>query len=275
MSTKLSYYFVIGAFLSVSLFPSCKSKKKLSENTPTTVPCNSSNLNLDSIGIIADTAASTWYKIKGEANIELNQVSYDIDIQLRIKPNDIIWISLSKAGFPVAKILLNEDSVYGMDLFHKKYFKSDYESLAQRIGIGVDFKVAQSILLGQFIPFTDKKFKWSLDHEMIVSNQSKDSLMHFQDSLNTPNTLLWAQWMNCRSAVVKKQFVKTNQQEEIWVKYDLPDETTPLTIPTIIELNTFQDGIKKLFSTLEYKKFKTSKSLNIPFEIPEDYVEME
>lgn len=272
MKNKLRLIILFFAIITLNI--GCKSKTKLVDTKQNSI-CLVDSINYKNLSSFQDSTELYWYKIKGEANIELNNKNYLIDIQLRIKPNELIWISLSKAGFPVAKFLLQKDSVFGLDLFHKEYLKSDYSSLNSKIGVGLDFQSIQSILLGKYIPFKGEKNNWNNKQEIIVSNNSKDSLLFFQDSKVITKQLIWAQWLNCNDLSVNKQFIKTANEEDIWTKFANLDSTSELVIPLNVELKAYKKGNKILSAKLEYDKVKSSKSLNIPFEIPVDYVEME
>jgi hypothetical protein len=256
----------------------CSSKKKLVEKKP--IPVSICGIYTDSLSQyfpLLDTSAShDWLKIKGDLNAEFKGKGYEINIQIRIKPNDTVWISMTKASFPILKLLATKDSVLAMDLFNKKYLKTDYIGLSKRIGVEVNFNLFQSVLLAQYIPLPNDDFNWEQEQELTLANLSKSNLNKATEELDSNITFVWAQWIACASKSMSKQyFMVPSTKEELWIKSSNPDTSTYLTIPKEIEVTTLVAKNKKVFIALNYKRFKQASTMNVPFKIPDNYAEME
>lgn len=257
----------------VLVLTGCKSKKPMVETVVS--QCSLKDSTLNSLNSFPDSSSKYYYKIKGKVNAILSKEAIDLDIQLRIKPNELIWLSLSKGGFPVAKVLLKKDSIFALDLFHRKYLSTDYSFVASKFGVALDFSILQSVVLGQYIPFSGEKQHWYRQNEAVVSNFSKDSVRHYQKEKKGLDKVLWSQWLNCNLKNITQQYIQTHNQEEVWVRYSEIDTSTQLILPKNISIEVNKQTDKKLISTIKYNKFKSANAMNIPFEIPEDYEKMD
>jgi hypothetical protein len=257
---------------------SCSSKKKLVEQEKPVVntTCGIKTDSLVNYFPLLDSTSHDWLKIKGDLKAEFKGKGYHINIQLRVKPNDTVWISLSKSSFPIMKMLMTKDSVLAIDMFNKKYFKTDYIGLSKRIGVEVNFNLLQNALLGQFLPLPNADHLWEDGQDLTIGNLSKSALNEASAKLDSNISFVWAQWISCDSKSMVKQYMMVpSTKEELWIKSANPDTTTYLSIPKEIEITTLVDKNKKVFIALNYKRFKQAPKMNVPFKIPDSYVEME
>ncbi len=269
----------IGKLLAMTLMmlASCTSKKKIV--TTEVDSFDGCTINQDSLSKYFPLLAPNehdWLKIKGEVRAEFKNDAYAVDVQLRIKPNDTVWISLSKASIPFLKILLLRDSIFAVDLFNKKFIKSDYIGLSERIGLEVNFNLLQNILLAQYLPLPDMNEQWTEQGKIAQSNLTKSALQKRYHAVDSSKHFIWAQWIECSSMSMNKQYLFLPQsKEELWIQSTDPDTSTYLSIPRHININALADTIKKIDLAIEYKRFKQASKMNVPFKIPENYAEME
>jgi hypothetical protein len=262
--------------LVIIIASSCGSKKKLVEKTSPTITCGIATDSLRNYFPILDSVNHDWLKIKGDLTAEYIGKSYNINIQLRIKPNETVWISLSKASFPILKMLMTQDSIQVMDMFNNKYLKTDYKGLSQRIGVEINFDLLQNILLAQYLPLPNNNHIWEESNRAVVSSHEKSKLNAAFERPDSTIHFMWAQWISCTTQSVAQQYILVpSTKEELWIRSENPDTTTYLNIPTKIEVTALKDKNKKVFIALNYKRFNQAQYLKVPFKIPDSYVEME
>ena len=132
----LKYFFLL------LLFTSCNSVKN-------TIP-SSEYKNLSSKQLVRKVTKSqskfkTYQaKAKLKINSDGNRKSYGVS--LRIIKNEAIWLS-SAAG--IVRALLTQDSIYYYNKLDKKYLISDYKTLEDIIGLGLNYNMVENILLSQ------------------------------------------------------------------------------------------------------------------------------
>lgn len=274
-------YLFIGA---LCFLAACKSKQKT--NPVVTTELQKCNLNADSIASLfplLDSSNTTLLKLKGDIDAELDSNKIGLAIQLRIKTNDTIWVSLSKASFPVIKLLATKDSVKLLDLFNKKYLVTNYEGLAVRTGVNLNFVSLQNALLGQYIPFSDSTIYSAKNGEFMASNSPSEVMLKASNAdsielatIGQERKLLWAQWLNCDTKNLVRQFlVLPNQGSKLWVQASEPDTLANLTIPKNINIEAKKYLQDKLKLNVNYKRLKSPKKMSFPFKVPEDYEKLE
>lgn len=70
---------------------------------------------------------------------------------LKIKKDEFIQVSvMAPLGIEVARVLLTPDSVKFVDMFHKKYFLSDYNYFTEKFDVLVGYDCFQKILTNMF-----------------------------------------------------------------------------------------------------------------------------
>ena len=81
-----------------------------------------------------------------------NQDLDNVNVNMRIRKDSLIWISVTGVGFEVARGLITRDSVSFIDKFHKEFFVFDYKELSKRYNFELNFDLLQSIIIGN-LPF--------------------------------------------------------------------------------------------------------------------------
>lgn len=259
------------------ILSSCSSKKKLVDTPaqPNSV-CGIQKDSLSQYFPTLDSAKHDWLKIKGDLKAEFKAKAYEINIQLRVLPNDTLWISLSKASFPLLKMIMTKDSVKAIDLFNKQYLRTDYIGLSKRLGVELNFPLLQNVLLGQYLPLPNADHSWEDNGELTLANLSKKRLNEVSTTLDTTVAFAWSQWISCKTKAISKQYIIIpRNKEELLISSANIDTSTYLSIPKDIEVTAVANKTKKASISLVYKRFKQATTMNVPFNIPDNYVEME
>lgn len=68
---------------------------------------------------------------------------------IRMKKDSIIWISVSPIfGIEAARGFISQDTIVFMDRVNKDVYRYNYETLSNTLNFEIDFKMVQSIILG-------------------------------------------------------------------------------------------------------------------------------
>ena len=90
-----------------------------------------------------------WFTalIKGQA--QLNDKTYPISAQLRMRQDSVIWISVSAVlGLEAARIHLTPDSVKLINRLNSTYFIGDVKELTKLYNLHLSFYEIQNVMLG-------------------------------------------------------------------------------------------------------------------------------
>jgi hypothetical protein len=145
-------------FLSLFIFESCKHQQKIVLNSGKCLlnyknaKTLSSNLKINEFNFDRLNA-----KLAVEALVDSTSESFTVN--LRIKRDSIIWMSISKLGIEGARILITKDSVKFTNSISKKYFRGDFAYISQMLNTELDFEILQSLLIGNSVTFYDEEEK--------------------------------------------------------------------------------------------------------------------
>jgi len=127
--------------------------------------------------------------MKSSLKIDIAGKKYNLKANIRIKKDSVIWINLNHStGYPVARILLTNDSIKVLDKIHKDYYKGDYNSLMKKFNINFSYNTIQGILTNELIAFTKKRkpskvfedYFSSIDSNMYVIQNFNDRIIKKQ-----------------------------------------------------------------------------------------------
>lgn len=161
----MKIYYILLVILSV-IASSCHTVKEIVVRKD--IPAITENKLLRNI----DTAAldyNTLYAKRIELSLTDKKGSNSFRASLKIKRDSFIQISVNAPlGIEVARMLLTPDSVKFADIYHKKYFISDYDYFYEKFDIHIGYDCIQSLLTNTFFNFqtcigTGKVKKYRLD----------------------------------------------------------------------------------------------------------------
>lgn len=106
------------------------------------------------------TPPAQRYQLKDIKNFEFQTLSYNynctvegfnINGQIRIMHDSIIWISINKI-IEVGRIKMTPSKVEGYVSLVNKYYSGDYATLSKRWGIDVDYATFEALMVGNALP---------------------------------------------------------------------------------------------------------------------------
>jgi len=125
------------------LITSCKSTKnttgKITSLTAKNIIKKNTKVSFDR----STVKASLSIKYKGKAELP------SLNGSMRMIKDSVIWISLSKLGFPVAKLMITQSEVKFYEKFSKTYFDGNYKIISDLLGADFNFEMVQNVFLGE------------------------------------------------------------------------------------------------------------------------------
>lgn len=97
---------------------------------------------------------STLFAKRIEVSFTDGENSDNFKASLKISRDSFMQISLTAPlGIEVARILLTQDSIKFVDVYHKKYFLADYDYFNQRYDVSLTYDFLQNIFTNTFSDF--------------------------------------------------------------------------------------------------------------------------
>lgn len=152
--------------LSAMVFSSCKHQQKL-------VTLNNGKCILDfknARTLTANLRSKEFHFDRMNAKMDVESVIDSADnsftINLRMKKDSVIWMTISKLGIEGARVLITKDSVKFVDRLKNRFFKGDYAYISKLLNTELDFEMLQSLLIGNSVEFydEDEKIKPGVDN---------------------------------------------------------------------------------------------------------------
>jgi hypothetical protein len=93
--------------------------------------------------------------LTAKSKVSLASKSQNFDntnVNIRMKKDSVIWLSVTGVGLEVARGLITRDSIVFMDKIHRDYFVFSYEQLSKQYNFDLNFDLLQSMIIGN-LPF--------------------------------------------------------------------------------------------------------------------------
>lgn len=161
----MKYNYILLFIISLTL-ASCRTAIKLVEKKE--VPPITENKLFKNIEV-NELEYKTLFVKRMDIFIEDKKGSNNFKASLKIQKDNFIQLSVTAPlGIEVARILLTNDSIKFVDVYHKKYFVTDYEYLNEKYDVHVGYDCIQNLLTNTFFNFEscsglEKNKKYKLD----------------------------------------------------------------------------------------------------------------
>ncbi len=120
-----------------------------------------------------------YFKAKAKINYidaAANQVA---NVDVRMKKDSIIWLSISKLGIEGVRCQITRDSAYIIDRLNGGYEVYDFKALGKRFNFNLSFEIIQAAILGN-LPVSKlykDKLKVTRDKDYYRVRQKQDSII--------------------------------------------------------------------------------------------------
>ncbi len=248
--------YLVLSMLIFTTVTSCKSKKRaIGESVE--VQYNSNKLFKKIKNANTDY---NWYSFKSDATAYFNGSKMSFNTDIRVKKDELIWVSVRKFGFEVGRVLIKPDSIFAIDKWNGQYVKESLDYLKKKYDVPFDFQDIQDVICGNSLIDNQKPLKATkLNENYTLMTKSKDlTIVYFLD----PEFKINKSKMIARDTQsVVCEFSDYKIQDGIissyFRKYSMPDTNSP-----------------KYSLELNLKKLSINKPQKIQFTIPESYEKM-
>lgn len=197
-------------------------------------------------------------KYKGKSNLP------SVTASLRMEKDKTIWISLSKIGFPIGKVLITKDKVSYYEKINRTYFEGDFALLSNWLGTELDFEKVQNLILGEPI------FNLKKERHLAEANEN-----NYELTPKRPYELFDIFYFinNVNFKLDRQQVNQLNEEKQLTVDYGDYEKIGAEIFPKKMVI-TAQDYKLTTTVNIEYRSIQFNKSVFFPFSIPEGYKEI-
>lgn len=239
----------------ILLLASCYASKKINVGT---IDRNNPEALMKSL--ITNQINVQWLEGRAKLDFADENTSIGATATIRIKKDSVIWVSVRKLGFEVARALVTKDSVYILDRINNEYDIKGLDYLQREYNLPADFASLQAIFLGNPIFFTTAG----------LQSELSNNTYHLYGKSNTMDTHYW---LDQKSLQFKQmQFKDLQDSREVNVKLeDYQDMANNQKFSYLrkLELNSRQTGNVKI--EMQFSQLEINSPKDVRFEIPNRY----
>lgn len=235
----------------------------------TKVTNTSENMGLSSKKVIKNHYTNTFDKETINAKLKIKYKGKSslpsVTGSLRLQKDETIWISLTKLGFPIGKVLITPNRVSFYEKINRTYFDGDFTLLSDFLGTELDFQKVQDLLLGQSL--LDLK-KESFD----ISVQEKNYLLKPKVGNPLFDILFLINPINFK--LNSQQLAQKDENNTLVINYGNYETIENEFFPRKIHI--IASDVKNTSTIdIDYRSVEFNKSVSFPFKIPNNYEKIE
>lgn len=262
-------------FLSISSFvlillTGCKTTGKLADRIKPDINKKTNQL-LEKVEENAFTPDLVSFKASGK--MDDGEKSNSFKLNIRMKRDSVIWISVTAYSYEAARILATPDSLFFINRPEKKYFRGDYDFINEQLNVDIDFKSLQSILLANSMGLDEMdKVKRSGDKDFyILGSFRKAKLKKMKEkSEKFDGDLVFSNWVDPETyRIAQLGILDLRYNKSATVKYSDFSKEGPYNVAHKMEVNVSSAQPVKI--SAEYYRFTINETLNFPFKISDKY----
>ncbi|AKD57468.1 DUF4292 domain-containing protein [Spirosoma radiotolerans] len=206
--------------------------------------------------------------LTAKSKISFKGQQQDIDnanVNIRVRKDSLIWLSVSKLGIEAVRGLITHDSITIIDKIHREYSVYDFPTLSKQFNFDMNFELLQALIVGN-LPLPKRpaqKIKNERDYLLLRQSEGK---------------VLVENYIGEQDRKLKKLMV-TEQPTKNTLRLDYDDFTSlnnflfPYTSLVTVDYKSKADG--QFYQTLlriKHNKVElVDKNPGFPFSIPASY----
>lgn len=197
-----------------------------------------------------------YLKAKAKVSIKTPKESQNVNVDIRMKKDSLIWMNVSALGFSVATALFDKNIVKLYDKFHGEYNEYTYTDFAEKFKFNINYDILQSLIVGNR-PFKKNKSRVTRENEYYLLKQEQDKVLidnYIGENKKLKKLLLTQEDTNNKLTLDFNDFTMLNQ-------YLFPNSS-------LITVDYKSQEDQKMYQTVVNIKHTKVELLDTPLEFP-------
>ncbi len=261
---------VVCILLVLGLCASCRAKKPATvitvpkaDSVSSTVSQSAESANIaraEKLKAVKSSQASfNTLSGKAKAALSIGSNSNDVTMNIRIKNNEAIWVSVTAiAGLEVARALITPDSVRVINRLENEYIKKPFSYLYDFTNNKINFATLQSILVGNVI-------------SDLLTESTEININGTQAELESNiESMMYKILVDDKNKVVSLNLTDAAAAQSLFVSYGDFQAVSQQQISHSIVMKS-QAKSKNISLDLKFSKIELDVPIDIPFRVPDRY----
>jgi hypothetical protein len=266
---RFPFFFLF--ILSVLIFSSCKTSKKIVVSAP--LKLRGANVIQVFDSVSSHQFSFNWLALKASVEYTIQNESESFDINLRVRKDSAIWLSVTPLlGIEAVRILVTRDSLSILDRVHKTYSVHDFNYLDSLLKTTINFEIIQAVMVGNYFPYLkNEKLKsvYDEDSTTILSTLNKRKLRRAMEDKDPNKPIVQDFWINSNYRITKSRMQDDKLNRSLEAVYSDFTEVGATSFPNKIVVSI--TSLRPSMIQVEYSKITIDEPLTFPFSIPEKY----
>ena len=198
-----------------------------------------------------------WFGTRSRTQYDDGSQNIAFSSTIRLKRDETIWMSASKLGIEIARVMITPDSIFMMNRWDKEYAIASIDDISSYTSVPISFTDIQNIVLGNPVKFEQG------DHEL---NQLSEKYLVFYET----NELKNLYWFTAGDLLLNNmQMIDKVEDQEVFVSLNDYREVSQKQLAH--QRDVHFKGDKTINIEMDYSRIKVNEPLEFPFNIPSSY----
>lgn len=201
-----------------------------------------------------------WFGARTSIDFDDGSQSFSATATIRMRRDSLLWVSIKKLGFELARVQVTRDSVYVLDRINNEYTIEGLQYLADSYGLPASLSHLQDVILGNPVFLESKGLQ-------VEAMGPSYHLMGRGLAIESDY------WVDASGFLLRKMAFndKKNSQQVVMLLEDYGEtpENQKFSYLRTLEMDGQHSGKAKV--GLKFSKLETEVPKNIRFEIPDRY----
>lgn len=241
--------------VAILLLPACKSSRPATGRIDEKL---SARAVLDRM--VRNQVRAEWLDARARIGFAGDGTEASATANIKLRRDSVIWISVKKFGFEVARAQVTKDSVYVVNRIDNEYTIAPLSYLAEKYRLPADYSMIEQLLLGN--PILWVRDGWQ--------SETEEGLYRLQAKRGAEENHLWVSPGNFKLQRMEFRDEADGRRLDVKLdKYSRLDSQTEFSYLREIELNSRETGPATV--EIEYSQIEINVPTSIRFEIPAHY----
>lgn len=210
--------------------------------------------------LVQNQVRATGMEAKAKISFDDGDMSQSATATIKWKKDEVIWMSVTKFGFEVARAQITPDSIYLIDRINNEYAIKDLSFIHREYNLPANFQTLQALLMGSPVFFNTK----------MIGLASQGNMYQLTDK---SSTITGEYWIDNKQFLLNKMVFEDTQEKQK-LNIDLKDyrqlsDNQNFSYLRNIEVYSPKAGSVKI--GVEFSKTELTPPNSIRFEIPQRY----
>ncbi|MEM0992120.1 MAG: DUF4292 domain-containing protein [Bacteroidota bacterium] len=215
------------------------------------------------LAMLKNQVRADWLNASAKISLNGGGMAQSASASIRMQKDSLIWMSVKKLGFEIARALITQDSVYLIDRFNRQYMENDLNFLSESYNLPANLETLQAVLLGNPVFLTNAPLQLE---------QSEGQYHLFNEGERKGS--YWLGQENMQLLQMKLEDTDANQKLDVaLLDYRLLADNQFFSYLREIEITSESTGDSSVM--LSFQKVELNEPKSVRFEVPKSYSRIE